>query len=376
MFNVLQRFEYQTADIPNIDRAALKQEIISTLTSHDMAPAYEEIFSSLDWAVDAAELERMHAANAARLKELDAKIKDAEENLGEMEVRDALQAKADYLATIDDRTAAVEAYAATEAKTAGAGPKLDVAFAQLRLHIAHGDWYAVKAGIERAQELCAQGGDWERKNRLRVYEAVHLMATRQFQRAAKLFLDCIATFTATELMTYHRCVFYTVVLAVVTLDRSTVKSEVVDNPEILSVIDSIPHLHAFLDSFYGARYADYFEAFVGISDAIRADRYLNPHYRFYSREARIVAYSQFLESYKSVALGAMATAFGVTPEFLDGELADFIAGGRLPAKIDRVAMVAETNRPDAKNALYQATIRQGDHLLNKLQKLFKVMDAE
>ncbi|KAF2541435.1 hypothetical protein F2Q68_00030109 [Brassica cretica] len=36
--------------------------------------------------------------------------------------------------------------------------------------------------------------------------------------------------------------------------------------------------------------------------------------------------------------------------------------------------VLETNRPDAKNALYQATIKQGDFLLNRIQKLSRVID--
>lgn len=53
---------------------------------------------------------------------------------------------------------------------------------------------------------------------------------------------------------------------------------------------------------------------------------------------------QFLESYKSVKLAAMAAAFGVGPDFMDRELAGFIAAGRLPAKIDKVAGVIETSR--------------------------------
>ena len=32
---------------------------------------------------------------------------------------------------------------------------------------------------------------------------------------------------------------------------------------------------------------------------------------------RIVAYSQFLESYKTVTIKSMAQAFGVSPEFID-----------------------------------------------------------
>ncbi|KAL0004827.1 hypothetical protein SO802_012388 [Lithocarpus litseifolius] len=48
--------------------------------------------------------------------------------------------------------------------------------------------------------------------------------------------------------------------------------------------------------------------------------------------------------------------------------------GKLHCKIDKVARVLETNRPDAKNALYQATIKQGDFLLNRIQKLSRVVD--
>ena len=53
---------------------------------------------------------------------------------------------------------------------------------------------------------------------------------------------------------------------------------------------------------------------------------------------------QFLESYKSVTLKSMAESFGVSIDFIDQELADFIVAGRLPAKIDKVAGIIETNR--------------------------------
>jgi hypothetical protein len=33
--------------------------------------------------------------------------------------------------------------------------------------------------------------------------------------------------------------------------------QVVDSPEILSVIDSIPHLSAFLNSLYASKYGDF-----------------------------------------------------------------------------------------------------------------------
>jgi len=44
---------------------------------------------------------------------------------------------------------------------------------------------------------------------------------------------------------------------------------------------------------------------------------------------------QFLEAYKSVTLESMAQAFGVSPAFMDAELAEFIVAGRVSAKIDK-----------------------------------------
>lgn len=48
--------------------------------------------------------------------------------------------------------------------------------------------------------------------------------------------------------------------------------------------------------------------------------------------------------------------------------------GKLHCKIDKIAGVLETRRLDKKNALYQATIKHVDFLLNRIQKLSRVID--
>ena len=50
---------------------------------------------------------------------------------------------------------------------------------------------------------------------------------------------------------------------------------------------------------------------------LRPSWILAPHTRFYVREMRILAYSQLLESYKSLTLDSLAAAFGVTVNFID-----------------------------------------------------------
>lgn len=56
---------------------------------------------------------------------------------------------------------------------------------------------------------------------------------------------------------------------------------------------------------------------AGLTEQIKLDRYLHSHFRYYMREVRTVVYSQFLESYKSVTIDAMARAFGVSVDFID-----------------------------------------------------------
>ena len=75
--------------------------------------------------------------------------------------------------------------------------------------------------------------------------------------------------------------------------------------------------------------------------------------QYYIRQMRIKAYTQLLESYRSLSLSHMAATFGVSVQFIDRELSQFIASGRLHCKIDKVGGVVVTMRPDSKNFQYQ-----------------------
>lgn len=63
-----------------------------------------------------------------------------------------------------------------------------------------------------------------------MYEGVYCLAQRQFSRAAKLFLDSVATFTTYELFDYERCIFYTVVTSIITLPRLELKKKARPSP--------------------------------------------------------------------------------------------------------------------------------------------------
>lgn len=69
----------------------------------DMAPYYEALCKELKWPADTDLLSKMKKANEDELKRLDDVLEDAEKNLGESEIRDAMMAKAEYLIRIGDK---------------------------------------------------------------------------------------------------------------------------------------------------------------------------------------------------------------------------------------------------------------------------------
>ncbi|CAM1502002.1 Fc.00g039860.m01.CDS01 [Cosmosporella sp. VM-42] len=346
---------------------------------------------------------------------------EAEEQAGDTEIQAAKGKRAEFWA----RDKAIAAYEGVFEKTGILGTKIDLVLAIIRMGLFYGDKPLVKKHIERAKTLVETGGDWDRRNRLKAYEGLHLLTLRSYNLAAPLLLDSLSTFTSYELCTYSSLVVYSVLAGSVSLKRVDFKSKVVDAPEIKAIlgdgedkllalsgalsagpgaddttgnkapkaatktvvnlttlgtstdqpeaemaIDFSP-LALLVSSLYNGNYKTFFQSLADVEEQfLNQDRYLHEQKNWFIREMRLRAYQQLLQSYRVVGLESMANDFGVTVDFLDRDLARFIAAGRIPCTIDRVTGkgVIETNRPDDKNKQYQDVVRQGDQLITKLQK--------
>lgn len=302
-------------------------------------------------------------------------------------------------------------------KTGPLGTKIDIVLAIIRVGLFFGDKAFVKRQVERAHILVESGGDWDRRNRLKAYKGLHLLTVRSYNLAAPLLLDSLSTFTSYELCSYSSLIVYSVLAGTLSLKRTDFKAKVVDAPEIKAILGSgeekvqqdeemkdvgaatptpghggalvnlttlgtgsgveteeetrmdFAPLASLVNSLYNGNYKSFFLALAAVEENfLTQDRYLYEHRAWFVREMRLRAYQQLLQSYRVVGLDAMAKSFGVTVDFLDRDLAKFIAGDRIPCTIDRVKRVIETTRPDDKNKQYADVVRQGDALITKLQK--------
>ncbi|KAF2716676.1 PCI-domain-containing protein [Polychaeton citri CBS 116435] len=386
--------------------------------------------------------EELKADNDKELAEIQKEEDEAVEKAGDTEVSSAQGKRAEFYAKVGDKEKALDAFEQLLEKTSILGTKIDIVLAIIRIGLFFDDKNLVKKSVDRASQLVESGGDWDRRNRLKAYQGIHLLTTRSHSLAAPLLLDSLSTFTSTELCPYSSLVVYATIAGSVSLARRDFKIKIVDSPEIRAVFgsaasDSSDRLAALsgtpsaglgaddsnmagadgadqasatpkptainltalasgsasaeqqaaaepqLDftplammaqSFYGGNYASFFTSLAGVeTHFLGQDRYLYEHKGWYVREMRLRAYQQLLQSYKVVSLESMANSFGVSVDWLDRDLAPFIAGQRLQATIDRVKGIIETQRSDDKNRQYNEVVRQGDQLITKLQKYGQVV---
>eukprot|EP00804_Cyclotella_cryptica_P031162 CCRYP_011756-RA/>CCRYP_011756-RA protein AED:0.31 eAED:0.31 QI:287/1/1/1/1/1/3/1172/463 len=338
---------------------------------------YQHLVSALSYPTplspsDLAALTEHHKSSISDLKSL---ITKAQEEAGDMEVLAAKLTVARYCTKCCSKEEALEAYEeVVGSPKLSVGKKLDGYLEMARVCSFWGDWKRMGEVLDKASKVIEKGGDWDRRNRLKAYRAISYLLVRDLQSASKLLVDGIATFSCTELCDYSEFITYAVVTSLLHLPRTELKKSIIDGSEILQVANDIPVVLKLANTLYDCDYKQFLHTLVAINHHLIANRYLQPHAGYIIRELHVLGFRQFLDSYQSVTLESMAASFGVSIEFLDLQLSRFIASGRLTAKIDNVGGIVETNRPDWKNARYREMIQKGDLLLNRIQKLGRVVD--
>jgi len=201
---------------------------------------------------------RLKEANDAELQEFAKEEEEAVEKAGETEIQAARGKRAEFWARVADKVRhtptgaasslyrrsanqlvqdkAIAAYEDVFEKTGILGTKIDVVLAIVRMGLFYGDKPLVKKHVDRAKALVDSGGDWDRRNRLKAYEGLHLLTVRSYNLAAPLLLDSLSTFTSYELCTYSSLVIYSVLAGSVSLKRVDFKSKVHDAPEIKAIL--------------------------------------------------------------------------------------------------------------------------------------------
>lgn len=105
------------------------------------------------------------------IKKFDEKIADAEANLGDTEVREAIFEKANLYKKVGDLPNAIKTYDLALKKSVGVSKRLEVQFVLLSIYLSQRDLPNIKTSIDKCKKFLEEGGDWEGKNKLKVIES-------------------------------------------------------------------------------------------------------------------------------------------------------------------------------------------------------------
>ncbi|KAH0787216.1 26S proteasome non-ATPase regulatory subunit 6 [Histomonas meleagridis] len=345
--------------------------LMEAICENKMCPYYYLLCQQFDWQVDEKLAAELSASNDAELADLQHALADAKEAKGEEDVRVALQNLALFYLKIGDCQESKRQLSELFSHTIALGQKLDVVFCQMRISFFYNDHVTFKELLDQAQSLIKEGGDWERKNRLKVYEGLNLCVRRNFVAASLLFISTLSTFTATELMEYDDFVYRTVLLCVLSLNRADFGAKIDRSMEVRAASKPVQKLL----SLYHLKYSEFFDALTEVEQRMKSDIWFSRHLSYLIKELRVKAYNQYLEPYEALQITAMAQAFRVTPQFIEAEMRRFISSNKLSARIDRVSGTIHTNPPDSRATKMREALKGGEILISRLQKLGRILSA-
>ena len=212
---------------------------------------YRHLRSTLSYesasALSESDLDALSAHHEVVMSSLRSAITRASDEAGDMEVLHATMDVARYAARCCDMASAADAYLAVLAlPKLSAGKRLDAHLEMARVRSFWGDFRGMGDTLASAAKAIAKGGDWDRRNRLKVYQALSFLLVRDVGSASKLLVEGIATFSCAELCDYPEFVTYAIVTGLLSLKRTELKKSIIDGSEVLQVAKDIPVLVSLL----------------------------------------------------------------------------------------------------------------------------------
>ncbi len=307
-----------------------------------------------------------------------AKHEDAVQNGGEIELMDSLVRRGKFLYRIggaSNNTAALALFDELIAMPkVPANRKIDAMLEKSKLFLFQKDMQSLAGALDALSSIVEKSGDWDRKNKFKVLQGFQKIILRDIKKASTLFFDGVATFSSTDLCSYFEYMRYACITNLLTLGRKDLKKKILDNAHVIAYFVEDPFMERLVSSLYDCEYLKFMHGLLELEGILLDDRFMGQHSTYILRELRVIAFSQYLEAYKSVTLSSMSKVFGVSVEVLDRDLSNFIAMNKLAAKIDFEGDFVETVQSERRTAAFQEVIAKGDQLLTQVQKLVRLLD--
>lgn len=138
-----------------------------------------------------------------------------------------------------------------------------------------------------------------------------------------------------NIMSANDVAIYGGLCALVSMDRRQLQAQILNNTNFKSFLALEPSLNELIESFYKSKYAQCFQLLDKYSQLLKLDMYLAPHLDKLIQLVRERAMIQYCIPYSIVGMRKMATAFKMSIDDLENDLAGLIGKKqKIDARID------------------------------------------
>ncbi|KAJ9461530.1 hypothetical protein DIPPA_00154 [Diplonema papillatum] len=233
-------------------------------------------------------------------------------------------------------------------------------------------WIVVNQYSTKA-EMLARGNN-DAMARIKVARALMLLDGKKYESVSLKLLEIppAALAGVRSLVTPSDIVTYTCLCSLATLNRSQLKSKLIDNPSFHAYQDLCPQLHRVVRDFYNSDYSC-LKTLDGLKTSLSMDYFLSPHVNALFHSIWQRAFKQYTSPYLTVDMRKMSEAFHINLESLEKSLAELIVEGQIAARIDSANKVLKARRDNIRQATFQTVLNDGQRFVAEAEDQLRRM---
>ncbi|KII69425.1 26S proteasome non-ATPase regulatory subunit 6 [Thelohanellus kitauei] len=342
----------------------LAEKIHKYILSNDLAYLYKYASEKGVFPFDEARYQEMIEKDV-KVRQLLDKIVYQKDKYDESCGFEVVNYYANYLSYIGDRESALKFLNETSSKWATHVQKIEYNLHMCRIGFFYLDRALVRESLGIVEDLIKRIGDWHLKNIAYAYSALNCLWNRNIKGAAKNFLTCVSSFSSFDLMSLPTFCSYVAVTNLLALPREKFHQKVSVSLKSDHMRESI--ISGLCEAFYMCNYAQFTSNLRLLVESLKYDAFCVDHVDYLCREFRLIAYKQLLASFKSLTLDYLSQVFGISKDFIETDIASFIARGQLDCKIDLVREMVVVSLFDKKKKEFCQFLDESNRLIANIQ---------
>ncbi|KAK3295913.1 26S proteasome subunit RPN7-domain-containing protein [Chaetomium fimeti] len=322
------------------------------------APSEPEAVFDQKW------LEAQDAENKTETNRLLKELKGYKNNLIKESIRMGNEDLAKHLESIGDLNAASETYSKMRPDVSTAKQLLDVGKHLVRVSIQRREWDMVSAHLSKMGGAQSAEDEKAVQPYLKIAHGIAFLGREKFKDAALSFLSAdsnIPSSTYGELASQSDVAIYGGLLALASMDRNELQTNVLDNAQFRTFLEQAPHIRRAVAQFVSGRYS----ACIAILESYRPDYlldiYLQKHIAAIYSQIRSKCIIQYLTPFSCVSLDTMNKAFGGPDQVIEDELANMIQSGALQARINTIDKLVTTKAANPRAQMQDSALRMAEN---------------